>query len=92
MERSLRNRLTYGPMMLAALGLLLWFDDYAQYRTRDWMEAHFHTQSGGGGVGGIGLLLLLAIVSPIAVTELAILFAAERVRPYRLIASAGAGR
>ena len=43
------------------------------------------------GVGGIGLLLLLMIILPLATTELATLFAAERVRPYRLIAAVGSG-
>ena len=43
------------------------------------------------GVGGIGLLILLAIILPLATTELATLFAAERVRPYRLIAAVGSG-
>src|SRR4051812_1517611 len=105
MERSLRNRLTFGPMMLAALGLLLWLDDYVQYRTRGWYEQHVRDwyanhpgQSdvagilppiGGGGVGGVGLLILLAFILPIAVRELATLFAAERVKPYRLMASVG---
>ena len=31
MERSLRNRLTFGPLMLAGLGLLLLLDDHDQY-------------------------------------------------------------
>ena len=94
MERSLRNRLTFGPIMLAALGLLLWLDDYIQYRTRAWFEHRFAEPGvdlGGGGVGGVGLLILLAFVLPIAVRELATLFAAERVKPYRFIASVGSG-
>jgi phosphatidate cytidylyltransferase len=94
MERSLRNRLTFGPMMLAGLGLLLWLDDYIQYRTRDWFAERFGgpgVNVGGGGVGGVGLLILLAIILPIAVRELATLFTAERVRPYRFIASLGSG-
>jgi phosphatidate cytidylyltransferase len=105
MERSLRNRLTFGPMMLAALGLLLWLDDFLQYRTRGWYERHVrewyerHRDTidgrislpdiGGGGVGGVGLLILLAIILPIAVRELATLFTAERIKPYRFIASLG---
>jgi phosphatidate cytidylyltransferase len=105
MERSLRNRLTFGPIMLAGLGLLLWLDDYLQYRTRGWYEGHVKDwyarhpgesdvggvmpPVGGGGVGGVGLLILLAFILPIAVRELATLFAAERVKPYRFIASVG---
>src|SRR6185312_1116575 len=77
---------TFGPMMLAALFVLLWFDDWAQVATRPWMERHFHTA---GGVGGIGLLILFAFILPIATQELAVLFTAERVRPYRIIAAAG---
>ncbi len=94
MERSLRNRLTFGPIMLAALGLLLWLDDFVQYRTRGWYERRFAEPGvdlGGGGVGGVGLLVLLAIILPIAVRELATLFAAERVKPYRFIAAVGSG-
>ena len=33
MEQSLKNRLTYGPIMLAGLFLLLWLDHYAQQWT-----------------------------------------------------------
>ena len=33
MERSLRNRLTYGPVMLAGLFLLLWLDHWIQTQT-----------------------------------------------------------
>ncbi len=86
MERSLRNRLTYGPMMLAALFLLLWFDDRAQVWTRPWMQQRFGSS---GGVGGIGILMLLAIVLPLATREVAVLFTAERVRPYRFISIVG---
>ena len=42
-----------------------------------------------GGVGGIGLLILLAMILPLAVQELAMLFTAEQVRPYRVIAAIG---
>src|SRR5690349_10511013 len=86
MERALRNRLTYGSIMLAALGLILWFDDEAQRLTRSWMKEHYAVQ---GGIGGIGLLILLAMLLPLATRELATLFTAERVRPYRVIAGAG---
>jgi len=86
MERALRNRLTFGPLMLAALFLLLWLDGKAQVWTRAWMLQHFGV---GGGVGGIGILVLLAIVLPLATREVAVLFTAERIRPYRLISIVG---
>jgi phosphatidate cytidylyltransferase len=88
MERSNRNRLTFGSMMLAGLGLLLLLDFQAQVWTRSWVQTHYGVEQG---VGGIGLLILLAIILPLATAELATLFAAERVRPYRLIAAVGAG-
>src|SRR5437763_9763069 len=90
MERSLRNRLTFGPMMLAALcGLLLldsWFEG-ASYRY-GWTT---HDAGKTWGVGGLGLLILLMIILPPAVVEVATLFAAEKVKPYRFIAAIGAG-
>ena len=72
--------------MLGALFLLLWLDDAAQRWTREWMQTRF---GGRGGVGGLGLLVLLAIILPLAVREIAVLFTAERIRPYRFIAAAG---
>src|SRR5438445_6419849 len=87
MESSLRNRLTFGTLMLGGLFLLLWLDDAAQRWTRGWMEARF---GGRGGVGGVGLIIALAIILPVATQEIAILFTAERIRPYRFIAAAGA--
>ncbi|HVT88473.1 MAG TPA: phosphatidate cytidylyltransferase [Tepidisphaeraceae bacterium] len=90
MERALRNRLTFGPLMLAALLALLWFDHTAQILTRQWEWNHFpNPDDPPAGVGGIGLLIVLSIVLPPATVELATLFAAERVRPYRLISATG---
>jgi phosphatidate cytidylyltransferase len=87
MERSLRNRFTFGSMMLAGLFGLLDLDS--------WTEAHTHGRVHDAGqrwgIGGVGLLILLMIILPPAVLELATLFAAERVRPQRFIAAAGAG-
>jgi phosphatidate cytidylyltransferase len=88
MEASLRNRLTYGPMMLAALGLILWFDHAAEGWTRQWMMQNYDV---GHGVRGIGLMILLMLVVPLATIELATLFAAEHVRPYRVISALGSG-
>ena len=87
MERSLRNRLTYGPIMLAGLFLLLWLD----YQAQHWTVGAYRYRNQPQGVAGIGLMLMLLIILPGATVELAHLFAAERVRPYRLIAATGAG-
>ena len=86
MERSLRNRLTFGPLMLVGLFLLLWLDHAAQRWTQPWMQSRFGVAEG---VGGIGLMILLATIMPIAVQEIAILFTAEQIRPYRIISAAG---
>lgn len=86
MEQSLKNRLTYGPLMLGALFLLLWLDHAAQQWTLQRVYAGTHAV----GIGGIGLLILLMGLLPLAVYELANLFAAEKVKPYRTISSTGA--
>ena len=88
MERSLRNRLTYGPIMLAGLFLLLWLDHWIQTRTGDIYEHHHHS-----GVAGVGLLALMLLILPSATMELAKLFAVDNVgvRPYRTIAAVGSG-
>jgi phosphatidate cytidylyltransferase len=83
MERSLRNRLTFGPIMLAGLFLLLWLDHQIQKWT---VSAHPYRERG---IAGVGLLVLLLIILPTATLELARLFTAERVRPYRVISVAG---
>ena len=87
MERSLRNRLTFGPVMLAGLFLLLWLDHKAQ----QWTLGAYTYRNRPQGLAGLGLLVLLMVILPAAVQELATLFAAERVRPYRLIAALGCG-
>lgn len=88
MERSLRNRLTFGPLMLGGLVLLLWLDSNAQALTRGWTEPRYDKDLGPG-VGGIGLLIILMLVLPLATREIATLFAAERVKPYPWIAGLG---
>ncbi len=82
MEQSLKNRLTFGPLMFAGLFLLLWIDYSAQKWTSNVRP---------NGIGGIGLLILLLIVLPIATRELATLFTAEQVRPYRVLSAGGSG-
>ncbi|MCS7032758.1 MAG: phosphatidate cytidylyltransferase [Phycisphaerae bacterium] len=83
MEQALRNRLTYGPLMLAGLLGLLALDHYAQVWTIQRGLNH------GLGIGGIGLAGILAIVIPLATVEITALFAAEQVRPYRILSAAG---
>jgi phosphatidate cytidylyltransferase len=85
METALRNRLTFGPLMLALLFGLLWLDHAAEIWTAGWIRHNSHTS----GVGGVGLLVLLLLVLPLATVELTALFTAESVRPYSLIAVAG---
>jgi len=86
MEQSLKNRLTFGPLMLAGLFLLLWLDHAAQRWTQPWTQSRYDMSEG---VGGIGLMILLAAIMPIAVQEIAVLFTAEQIRPYRIISAAG---
>ena len=85
MERSLRNRLTFGPIMLAGLFLLLWLDHKAQ----QWTVGAYEHRGQQRGLAGLGIVALLLIALPGAILELAKLFAAEHVRPYRFIAAAG---
>ena len=87
MQDALRNRLTYGPLMLGGLLAVLYFD----YRIEQWTRGWVVTPSGPHGVAGVGIFLLLMIVLPIATTELAALFTAEKVQPYRGIAATGSG-
>jgi len=92
MERSLRNRLAYGPMMLLVLFALLWVDHQADRWTVGYMDRQAianHHHPTGSGVGGIGLMVILMLILPVATDELATLFTAERVRPYRFISAAG---
>lgn len=74
METALRNRLTFGPLMLLGLLGLLWVDW--------WVGQRFN-------IRGLGLLVLLWAILPLATRELATLFAAERVKPYRIISTVG---
>ena len=72
MEANLRNRLTLGPILLGGvLGVLI----------LDWWIER------AAGVKGVGLLIILALVLPLANIELARLFAAEHMKPYRLLAA-----
>jgi len=86
MERALRNRLIFGTLLLAGLAALLWLDHAIEAWTIDWM---LRQQGTPWGVGGVGLLVLMLMLMPPAVVELAHLFAARQVRPYMFIAGAG---
>ena len=77
MEKALRNRLTFGSIMLVALFGLLWLDHSAEH----WTYPAYSIGNREYGIGGIGLLALLLVVLPFAVYELAQLFAMERVKP-----------
>ena len=87
MERSLRNRLTFGPIMLAVLLGLLYLDHWVEAHTLGRAIDKGHPY----GIGGVGLLITLLLILPSGIQELATLFAAEKVRPYRFIAAIGAG-
>lgn len=76
MEANLRNRLTFGPLLLGGLLGILWLDWWLQHLT---------------GIRGIGLLALLVAVLPLATIEVTRLFAAEQVRPYRTVAGLAGG-
>lgn len=76
MDPNLKNRLTFGPILLGGLLLILWLDW--------WLE-------GQTGIKGIGLLTILLAVMPLANIELARLFAAERAEPFKIISSLGGG-
>ncbi|MBV8782433.1 MAG: phosphatidate cytidylyltransferase [Phycisphaerae bacterium] len=89
MENALRNRLTFGPMMLLVLFGLLWLDAFVEHHTVG--AIHIAHGNRNVGIGGTGISLLLLLLAPLATTELATLFAAEKVKPYRLIATVGAG-
>src|SRR5687768_10858989 len=86
MERSLRNRLTYGPLMMAAVLALLYLDHAIERWTA---SLNFPGKQNGYGIGGVGMLLILAIIIPPAVLEVANLFTAKQARPYRTIAALG---
>ena len=68
---------------------LLWLDWRIEASTKRWAVSHRLKE--GHGSGGVGLIILLMIILPLATYELAALFTAERIRPYRTIAGLGSG-
>ena len=91
MQQSLRNRLTYGSIMLAALLALLYFDYWIERHTYGWVKASDANPPGEFGLAGVGLLLLLIFLLPLATAEVGRLFVAEQIKPYRFLASLGSG-
>jgi len=116
LDASLRNRLTFGPIMLAFLLGLLALDYYVQARTQAagmiretdervlWQRWRVQYEQRGEpvpavkpaeppaanyGFAGVGFLILLVIILPLATEEVARLFTAENVQPYRFISAAG---
>lgn len=89
MEKALRNRLTYGSLMLIGLFGLLWLDSYIERHTVGVIHIQHGTRA--VGIGGIGVVILLLLILPLATGELATLFAAEKIRPYRAISMLGSG-
>jgi len=91
MEQSLRNRLTYGPLMLLGLFLLLWLDSFFERHTVGAVHIQLQHRTVNVGIGGVGLVILLMLILPLATREVATLFTAERVRPYRVLSMFGSG-
>jgi phosphatidate cytidylyltransferase len=85
MENSLRNRLTLGPILLAGLLLVLWLDHHVENWTAGSVSGLAHDK----GIRGAGLAVLMLLVVPLAIRELATLFAAKKVQPYSLLSVAG---
>jgi phosphatidate cytidylyltransferase len=83
MESSLRNRLTLGPILGAAVIGILFLDHYIERWTTSTQLPN--------GLRGVGITVMLMLIVPLAVRELAILFAAKHAKPYRVITSFGCG-
>jgi len=82
MDTALRNRLTLGPVMLLSLVGILWLDWKIEKWTQDIDAAGLQ-----GGIRGAAFTVMLILIVPLATRELARLFAAEHVKPYRLIST-----
>jgi phosphatidate cytidylyltransferase len=87
MQQSLRQRLTYGTLMMAALLGLLYLDYWIEQNTQGWIKTPSHQY----GLAGVGLLLLLIFLVPLATAEVGRLFVAENITPYRFLAGLGSG-
>lgn len=71
--------------MMAVLVLLLVLDHYVEIHTRGLLAS----LPADRGIAGTGLLLMFLLLLPPAVVELATLFSAVQVKPYRIIAGIG---
>jgi phosphatidate cytidylyltransferase len=91
MQQALRNRLTYGSLMLAALLALLYLDHWIELETQGWVKAPDEHPGPSFGLSGLGLLVLLFFLLPLATREAGRLFAAEQIKPYRFLAALGSG-
>jgi phosphatidate cytidylyltransferase len=91
MQEALRNRLTYGSLLLAGLFACLWLDRQVEI----WTEPHngvgglVINAEGHFGLAGVGILAMMIVILPIATFELVRLLSAERITPYKSIAIAG---
>jgi phosphatidate cytidylyltransferase len=77
--------------MLAALLALLYLDYWVEQNTQGWVKRPNLVPPQSYGLGGVGLLLALIFLLPLATTEVARLFVAEQIRPYRFLAGLGSG-
>jgi phosphatidate cytidylyltransferase len=89
MQESMRNRLIYGPLMLAALGGLLYFDYWVEKATAGRIDHSILRPAPGQGIAGAGVAILLLVLLPLGTVEMAQLLTAEHVRPYRGLAAFG---
>ena len=77
--------------MLAGLMGLLWLDWKIEQATPGWVPADTTAHTQAHGLAGVGVFILLMVILPIATTELARLFTAKHMQPYRFLASLGSG-
>jgi len=77
--------------MLAGLLALLYLDYWVEQNTWGWVKLPNLHPPREFGLGGVGLLLAMIFLLPLATTEVARLFVAEQIRPYRFLAGLGSG-
>ena len=77
--------------MLAALLALLYFDYWVEQHTQGWVDFSSVQPGAHFGLAGVGLLILLIVLLPLATSEVGHLFVAEQIRPYRFLAALGSG-
>jgi phosphatidate cytidylyltransferase len=77
--------------MLVGLFGLLYLDYWVDRNTQGWVKLPNLHPPREFGLGGVGLLLAMIFLLPLATTEVARLFVAEQIRPYRFLAGLGSG-